>query len=165
MQTIDDLYSEVNTLYNNPLMYKLRNDVHENRHLSTSIYYTKIRTLLAKDSNYLYANVDLDMTDIGTPVRLNVLRWKCFQTRTTDEYIVFNKAHEHSYTSTLYPKRPNTLHSEIRIKERTNTNNLYSCSMYPVVVVIIHDNDTYHYRDTGTIFKALELYNTLIVKI
>lgn len=166
--SMQKLYIEVNRLYNNPVMYKIRDDIHKNHHLSSSVYFTKVKSLLSKDRIYLYANVALDNHSIGTQFHLNTLHWKCFQARTSDEYIVF-KHPQHTYLNSSYtkPTEPtdSSLHSIIDIKERTSIHNVYTSIFYPVYVVIIHKDDTYHYRDTGTIYKALELYNTLLIQI
>lgn len=164
MSNLLHLYNEITQLYNNPIMYKLNNNIQENNQLSSSIYYTKIKTMLAKDSNLLYANVELDTFPIGTPRRLNDLVWKCFQTRSTEEHIPFQYP-LHIYQAPLNVKTTDAvnIHSSIRIKERTDSHNIYTCDVYPISVIILHKNDSYHYRDTGTIFKSLELYNTLII--
>jgi hypothetical protein len=122
-----------------------------------SFYYAKIATMLRNGNRYLIAIVNRDNLPLDSNVPLSSLKWVCFQTRISDEYINISKQ---QYT----PKKTDIFNSRIYIKNRTKESSEYGSEKFSnILITLLHvHNIEYEYPNEGTLLAALETFRTII---
>jgi len=122
-----------------------------------SFYYAKISTMLKNGNRYLIAIVNRDNMPLDSTVPLSSLKWVCFQTRISDEYLNIPKQ---QYT----PKKSDIFNSRIYIKNRCKESSEYGCEKFSnILITLLHvHNIEYEFPNEGTLLAALETFRTII---
>ena len=148
---IESLYDAFIKYFNNPNMTKVKN-VGE-----YSMYRTKIKCLLSKESRYLVVFVDKNEMPIDSSERLSELPWISFQTLTLEE--CYN-IQPHSYD--VIAKGP--LMSPIIQTTDNEDASEYKCDAFPITITLMKTKNLISpYQKKGTILQALETYNTIVM--
>lgn len=147
----DRIYREIDSYFNHPTMYKIKNT--DGKY---SVYMSKTYCLLSKECRYLVAIVALNYMPIGGIEKLENLQWISFQTRTLEDN---HDLPPHNYQA----KRDGFLKKVIDKITNTDGYSLYSCSELPIQVTLLHTKaGSSDYKPKGNVIAALETYQTII---
>ena len=144
------IYDILVEYFDNPRMVKWKDND------NFSIYISKIKTFLSKDSRYLICIIKKDNENPGSEFLLSELYWDSFQTRTLNLPLSLPF---HSYEI----KRGNS--PSISVISRSKTNVDYSCPDLPIKVTLLPTKGEYEYSDKGNLYSALETYQTIITHL
>lgn len=143
------MYQAITEYYNNPLFTKI-----ENKN-NLSVYVCKIKSLL-NTSQYLVANVDIDVFFNGQQQSLSNLKWKTFETKSLKEnYNIKPVVH--------IPKKNGLYCTPITRVYKDNTKSVYDSTDLPVIITLLVDaQNMYDYPDKGALNSSLETFNTIL---
>lgn len=136
------LYQNISDYFENPKMYKLREDN------GYSGYFTKIISHLGIEKRYIICFVKNDRNPINTVKNMKDISWNMIHTRTLqDNYNIPT----HNYKQ----KRIEYLNKTIELNDK-----VYECKTLPIKVSMLGDGN---YKSSATFLNALETYNTMVM--
>lgn len=146
----ETLYSLFCQYFENPIMKKIKNTIHNN--IQYSIYITKVHTLLGIKQRYIICIIYADNNLIGTEKKMEELKWISLQTRMLEE--------EHDIVSHVYtPRRLQGL--DKKIIQRNKKEYVYDVESLPIQITLLPQTAGLDYTSHGTVVTAIETYHTI----
>lgn len=159
----DMLYDWIDRYFDSPQVQKMRDD----RNSGTSVYMTRIKTLLASpEQRFVIAVTELDNQPIGAIQNLADVKWMSLQMRMlTVVDGEMNKVHRHSYM----PKNTKAFAKKLNLIQRHPNRTEYTLEGFETVctVALIHSNpeQPYEFRDQTACAGSIELYRTVFMML
>jgi hypothetical protein len=145
------VYSIISSYFDDPVMTKVK--VNSN----IAFYAARAPSFMLREYRYLIALVTDNKAPIGDQAKLSEIPWVSFQTRTLEEdwrlkTIEWSDKSDQKYKEII---------KQIRREEDTF---YYRTSKYPIEIALLTPKKTFpSYQPEGTILRALETFQTVII--
>ena len=124
------------------------------------VYKAPLHCLLCVGVRIVVAVVKNDGEPIGTQKPLSTLPWDSFQTRTLEDDNVCRKFRMESFP--YLPPTGGILTDPIKMERETNSSYIFKCDNLPLMVEVLKSNKINSMAQSGTLWSALELFNTVL---